>query len=381
MDIKDMKPNLAHLRASMEAFYASKRKEEEHSGILSFGGDRVPSQESLTAQDFSACTNDPHQESRITSLHVESEALGSTGKQQCSEIMKDNLDRGLLNDRARITPGVSYQDFNCFIQSNGQGRQFTLGDQRLIVSTSTDEIASDCGRSSESPLRRASPSGDEKDHILASKGLNPKHPNWRTYRCDICDKIFTKSSHLADHQRIHSGIKPYGCDLCGKGFTQKSQLTQHKRKHTGERPYICGVCGKCFAENNGLINHMRTHSGEKPFKCDVCGKGFAEAGNLVKHKRIHSGEKPYKCHVCGKGFSENGSLTKHIRVHSGEKPYQCAVCQRRFTQSGDLKSHERMHSGERPYKCYVCGKGFIANSALNKHLRLHAAKMQYKLDV
>ena len=29
-----------------------------------------------------------------------------------------------------------------------------------------------------------------------------------------CNKIFTKSSNLKDHFRIHDGKKPYECHLC-----------------------------------------------------------------------------------------------------------------------------------------------------------------------
>ena len=61
----------------------------------------------------------------------------------------------------------------------------------------------------------------------------------------------------------------------------------------------CQICNKIFARSSSLIVHMRGHTGERPYKCSYCPKAFAQSANLTTHQRTHTGEKPYECSVCG----------------------------------------------------------------------------------
>jgi uncharacterized Zn-finger protein len=48
--------------------------------------------------------------------------------------------------------------------------------------------------------------------------------NSHFYECDVCNKRFSRASHLSCHAKTHSGDKPYECDTCKKRFSQSSNL-------------------------------------------------------------------------------------------------------------------------------------------------------------
>ena len=77
------------------------------------------------------------------------------------------------------------------------------------------------------------------------------------YKCEVCNKKFTKRSALEVHSRVHTGIKPYRCNICTKTFSIHGNLKRHLLIHSGERPYICLKCSKCFNNSSHLTRHIK----------------------------------------------------------------------------------------------------------------------------
>ena len=118
------------------------------------------------------------------------------------------------------------------------------------------------------------------------------HDESKSFKCDVCLKLFSNQKDFNRHYIIHTGEKPFACQTCDKKFARKDHLVQHQATHSDVRSFKCSICpeGRFFKTKDGLNKHMVFHY-EPKFACSQCDYKAYTTSDLKKHEKLHDKNK------------------------------------------------------------------------------------------
>lgn len=135
----------------------------------------------------------------------------------------------------------------------------------------------------------------------------------KKYVCKVCDRDFTWFGNYQKHVLKHGKISENDYFFTEDNLSEETIISKNETN-----TYKCNLCDKTFSRLSGLRTHIRMHNGLRPFKCMECSLAFTTNRALKMHSRIHSGERPYKCPQCDKSFTRKDELQAHTYLHKGK---------------------------------------------------------------
>ena len=214
------------------------------------------------------------------------------------------------------------------------------------------------------------------------------HSKTKNYVCPSCRKLFTTSSDLKRHERIHDTKTTYQCSFenCSFATKRSDSLALHEKTHTSietRLQYPCPNCGKHFSSHQITSRHLKTcemalerKSENSDLECKICNKIFSSKSKMQVHVKNHNGDLEFSCHFCDKRFASNYGLKKHLMTH--EKTFECKYCNKMFSRKDNLDkhmktNHESVANVIVDYICSFCQKTFTSSEELMKHFEASTA--------
>jgi len=202
-----------------------------------------------------------------------------------------------------------------------------------------------------------------RDHLQSRTEDDNKNNN--CWRCEVCQKTFTRKASLLEHIDRHGGLKMKYCAICDKKFYNSAFWRHMKVQHPTEEElkFDCSVCGKRFPFLFKLKKHQEgCQESQKSFTCSECNKAFTSISRLKSHyQNVHKEtEDASLCVTCGKQFKHPQAFYYHQRTclrnnleaeDQSFKQFICGYegCDESFDQIISLQRHQELHhSSESP---------------------------------
>ncbi|KAN0104092.1 hypothetical protein V8E51_009837 [Hyaloscypha variabilis] len=173
---------------------------------------------------------------------------------------------------------------------------------------------------------------DEADRNMAPRAEHKhKDPSKFRFKCDRCEKSFTRSTTLQEHRRSHNDERRWACQHCEKRFVRLKDCKRHESLQHSPKTIECGRsfwlageewrwgCHQRFTREDGLASHLRAEKGQKCLQIFLADNNclfFLAYGDEWAH-----GNK-FPCsqtsNSCQREFDELGQFLQHLKAPAGK---------------------------------------------------------------
>lgn len=213
---------------------------------------------------------------------------------------------------------------------------------------------------------------DFYEHIM----YGHKSENELNLMCRHCDTVWSNSSQLEKHSKVHLKEAVERCYICANSYTSARRLALHiKFVHDQRDDNDCKICGEQFHFKGKLKIHVETHNEAKlgkVFVCNTCGQCEPDMAsfdyhnhNKIKEEVIEYCQEEtnmvYACEFCEKAFSTPMFLKQH-RLRMKHDTYNCDLCVEVFGRFQTLKTHRLRHEyGEDKISKFPTGRNYVCD--------------------
>ncbi|KAL9708075.1 hypothetical protein quinque_011593 [Culex quinquefasciatus] len=261
--------------------------------------------------------------------------------QYCARTFKYRSDYELHVERRSDRPKYVCRIDDCTYESNRK---------RTIVSHCTARQHIKPIRVGMKSARRANMSAPDLKHFVVVETIGDRLDVMKctAVACCNCTLFFDTQDALRKHVEDAHAVKdslPFRCQACNKGFSKQLVLVRHNNEHKEKRYYYCRPC-KAFIWDFRLVDHhnVDAHAKEDSVAddrfeqttsvyqiCCGCDKQFETEQELADHrKREHLGVKQVPkllkrrtCEHCHKRFRSVRKLEEHIEQYEEKAVYKC----------------------------------------------------------
>jgi hypothetical protein len=174
--------------------------------------------------------------------------------------------------------------------------------------------------------------GEKGEDLSTGSKHKHKDPSKFRFKCDICDKSFTRSTTLQEHRRSHNNERRWACQLCPTRFVRLKDRNRHEALQHAQKKIECGISIQSpagvvwewgfhqrFAREDGLVSHLRTEKGRRCLAPLLANEEYS-LFRMVDEAR--DGQK-FLCsqasNSCQKEFDGPEQFTQHLNAQAGKR--------------------------------------------------------------